>query len=157
MTSEVAPASSESPKPLRILCLDGGGIKGYSSLLILKRLFREIKHQNGGVEQLPCEVFDFIVGTSTGGLIATMLGRLRLSIDDCLTEYRKVGIKVFGRKPIGGKAGRIFRGLFNSPFYDIKKLQSEVRELVGSQSGLQGTPFDPKFCPVEQAYARGKV
>ena len=157
MTSEMAPASSESPKPLRILCLDGGGIKGYSSLLILKRLFREIKHQNGGVEQLPCEVFDLIVGTSTGGLIATMLGRLRLSIDDCLTQYRKVGNKVFGRKPIGGKAGRILRGLVNSPYYNIEKLQSEVRELVGSQTGPQGTPFDPKFCPVEQAYVRGKV
>ena len=65
--------------------------------------------------------------------------------------------KVFGRKPIGGQAGRIFRGLVNSPFYDIEKLQLGVRELVGLQTGPQGIPFDPKFCPVEQAYARGKV
>lgn len=47
---------------------------------------------------LPCHYFDFMYGTSTGGLIATMLGRLRMTVPDCLELYRKVGEDLFGRR-----------------------------------------------------------
>ncbi|KAM0321483.1 hypothetical protein ACHAQA_010097 [Verticillium albo-atrum] len=33
----------------------------------------------------PCDYFDLIGGTSTGGPIAVVLGRLRMSVDDCTT------------------------------------------------------------------------
>jgi patatin-like phospholipase/acyl hydrolase len=46
---------------LRLLCLDGGGVRGLSSLYILKQLMETI-----GVPK-PCEFFDMIGGTSTGG------------------------------------------------------------------------------------------
>src|SRR5205814_5106954 len=71
--------------PLRILSLDGGGIRGISSLYILKELMhqltREYQEDNHNAPELtphPCEYFDLICGTSTGGLIALMLGRLRM-------------------------------------------------------------------------------
>ena len=70
----------------RILALDGGGVRGLSSLLIIEKLMHEIQRimvHNGhatadGALPLPCEYFDLICGTSTGGLIAIMLGRLRM-------------------------------------------------------------------------------
>lgn len=63
----------------RILSLDGGGVRGLSSLLILRLLMEEIGRRKGTVTTpLPCEYFDLIGGTSTGGLIAIMLGRLRM-------------------------------------------------------------------------------
>jgi patatin-like phospholipase/acyl hydrolase len=70
----------------RILALDGGGVRGLSSLLIVQQLMVEvhrIMHNNGqatadGKPPRPCEYFDLICGTSTGGLIAIMLGRLRM-------------------------------------------------------------------------------
>lgn len=71
-------------KPLnhcpRILSLDGGGIRGFSSLLILKEVMRGIARRSDQPHEtpLPCEYFDLIGGTSTGGLIAIMLGRLRM-------------------------------------------------------------------------------
>ena len=63
----------------RILALDGGGVRGLSSLLILQKLMNEIQRLNGESESpLPCQYFDLICGTSTGGLIAIMLGRLHM-------------------------------------------------------------------------------
>ncbi|MCJ1450133.1 hypothetical protein MMC28_000462 [Mycoblastus sanguinarius] len=37
-----------------------------------------------------------MAGTSTGGLISIMLGRLRMNIDDCIFDYETLGGKVFG-------------------------------------------------------------
>jgi len=63
----------------RILSLDGGGVRGLSSLVILDEIMKDIKRREH-LEQvpLPCTYFDLIGGTSTGGLIAIMLGRLRM-------------------------------------------------------------------------------
>jgi len=63
----------------RVLSLDGGGVRGLSSLLILREIMEEIQRQSDTEDTpLPCQYFDLIGGTSTGGLIAIMLGRLRL-------------------------------------------------------------------------------
>ncbi|UQC77423.1 uncharacterized protein CLUP02_02891 [Colletotrichum lupini] len=89
---------SEVP-PLRILSLDGGGIRGISSLLILEHLMEEIRDAEGlSYVPRPCDLFDFIGGTSTGGIIAIMLGRLRMTVDECIREYREVAQKAFTPK-----------------------------------------------------------
>ena len=72
--------------PLRILSLDDGGVRGLSSLFILNAIVDEIKlkliHDFKPLEPIPpirpCQIFDLICGTSTGGLIALMLGRLEM-------------------------------------------------------------------------------
>jgi patatin-like phospholipase/acyl hydrolase len=61
----------------RILSLDGGGVRGLSSLLILRDIMEDIEHRTEADETpKPCEYFDLIGGTGTGGLIAIMLGLL---------------------------------------------------------------------------------
>ena len=47
---------------------------------------------------LPCHYFDFLYGTSTGGIIATILGRLRMTVPEALDLYRQVGDDLFGRR-----------------------------------------------------------
>jgi len=72
-------------RPLRILTLDGGGVRGLSGVLILKFLMMRLKfeeekrlgHKLPDYPE-PWKYFDLICGTSTGGLLALMLGRLRL-------------------------------------------------------------------------------
>ncbi|KAK6393510.1 hypothetical protein LTR65_002382 [Meristemomyces frigidus] len=87
-------ASSRS-KELCLLALDGGGVRGLSSLLILKSLMERINPQD---PPKPCEYFDMIGGTSTGGLIAIMLGRLRMSIDGAIAAYVKLSPKIFKQR-----------------------------------------------------------
>lgn len=51
---------------LRLLALDGGGVRGLSSLLILERLMETV---NPEAPPKPCDYFDMIGGTSTGGYV----------------------------------------------------------------------------------------
>jgi len=61
----------------RILSLDGGGVRGLSSLLILREIMEEVGQRKETHESpKPYECFDLIGGTGTGGLIAVMLGLL---------------------------------------------------------------------------------
>lgn len=155
-----------------ILSLDGGGIRGYSALLILQELMRVIgtiernyacgpsrvdgpaessyhpltllspapclaiksKAKNGGEPALtessnwlPCHYFDYVAGTSTGGLIGIMLGRLRMNVDDCISEYETLGAKVFGHS----RKCHIRSPLFwPRDKYKHKTLESVVRDVV---------------------------
>ncbi|KAJ5647193.1 hypothetical protein N7490_003565 [Penicillium lividum] len=49
---------------LRLLCFDGGGVRGLSSLMLLQHLMETIDPIN---PPKPCDYFDMIGGTSTGG------------------------------------------------------------------------------------------
>jgi len=136
---------------LRILCLDGGGIKGYTSLLILQRILR-IVASVGELSKVPqpWELFDLIVGTSTGGLIAIMLGRLHMDIEACIHQYERVGWAAFSEKPLGGQMGRIFSGMTSCPFYDVEVLQGAVKRVLGDFD----LPSDTPFCELEAAPCR---
>ena len=51
---------------LCLLSLDGGGVRGLSSLYILKLLMEQIDAES---PPKPCQFFQMIGGTSTGGLV----------------------------------------------------------------------------------------
>lgn len=70
------------------------------------------------------------IGTSTGGLIAVMLGRMHLPIDECLNKYRNVGKKVFGSAWTRNKAWRLVKATGRSPFFDIGDLQDSIRMVL---------------------------
>ncbi|KAI9761611.1 MAG: hypothetical protein M1840_001751 [Geoglossum simile] len=87
---------SENPStPLKLLSLDGGGIRGLSSLIILKHLMKSVNPKN---PPKPCEYFDLIGGTSTGGVIALMLGRLEMDVDTCIERYIELYSRVLKKK-----------------------------------------------------------
>lgn len=70
---------------LNLLSLDGGGIRGISSLQVLKNILEKVADEQGlSKPPKPCDFFNMIGGTSTGGLIAIMLGRMKMSVDDCI-------------------------------------------------------------------------
>ena len=57
---------------LCLLSLDGGGVRGLSTLYILKGLMTRLNHerqQKGLPAVKPCDVFDLMGGTSTEGYV----------------------------------------------------------------------------------------
>ncbi|KAH8900639.1 FabD/lysophospholipase-like protein, partial [Thozetella sp. PMI_491] len=78
---------------------DGGGIRGLSSLLILESVMEKVRDTESlGQIPRPCDYFDLIGGTSTGGIIAIMLGRLRMTVDECIRAYKEVAQQAFTPK-----------------------------------------------------------
>jgi len=83
----VSEASSES-KVVRVLSLDGGGAKGFYTLGALKEI-------EALVGCRLCEKFNLIYGTSTGAIIAALLG-LGKPVDDIESLYRLRLVSVMG-------------------------------------------------------------
>jgi hypothetical protein len=72
----------------------------------------------------PCDHFDLIVGTGTGGLIALMLGRLRLSIETCKDVYVRMTKRVF-------ETDKTIAGIpYRSTLFKASKLEEAIRECV---------------------------
>jgi predicted acylesterase/phospholipase RssA len=83
-------------RPLRILAIDGGGIRGILPAMVLSDLERRTNRPI-------IDLFDLIVGTSTGGLVALALscpdaeGKPRHTARDIIRLYEVEGKRVFSR------------------------------------------------------------
>ena len=75
------------------------GTSAFSPLIDLTSLYSDPMMKELQNTYRPCHYFDYIGGSSTGGLIAIMLGRLRMTVDDCLKEYRSLSATVFEKPP----------------------------------------------------------
>ncbi|KAG4433973.1 hypothetical protein IFR05_010553 [Cadophora sp. M221] len=118
---------------LCLLSLDGGGVRGLSTLYLLRALMRRLNDERTdlGLDPVkPCDVFDLIGGTSTGGtisLIAIMLGRLEMDVDDCIAAYKALMKAVFEKKqnflPVG------LRGMIKSKF-SSEELERAIKTVI---------------------------
>lgn len=82
----------------RILTLDGGGIRGIIELSVLQALHKEI----GLGEAFSIKnMFDLIVGTSTGGIISLGLAMTNASIAEMVTFFSEASEKTFAKTTAG--------------------------------------------------------
>src|SRR3954469_2928070 len=100
--ARAAPASqngAQQPaprRPLRVLSIDGGGIRGILPAMVLADLERRTNRP-------AIDLFDLMVGTSTGGLVALALacpdgeGKPRHTARDIIRLYEVEGKRVFSR------------------------------------------------------------
>jgi predicted acylesterase/phospholipase RssA len=129
-------------KPALVLSLDGGGVLVLSSLLVLQRFMRQL-HQNGNSSTLlPYQVFDLIVGTSAGGIIALMLGTLHMSVDDCIDVYARFAERVFAKPCSSSSITRGFSALLGWLKYYEHVLESALQEFVEQELGDKNAFLD---------------
>ncbi|KAF2661847.1 FabD/lysophospholipase-like protein [Lophiostoma macrostomum CBS 122681] len=147
MALELSNAEHNPNAPLRLLSLDGGGVRGLSSLMVLDDLMENIaieekrlgrRPQNDHSALKPCDYFDLIGGTSTGGIIAILLSRLRLDCKQCISIYSKLAeqifkhdksIKLFGAKvPTGSTrfSGVVLERAIKSALVDLGYSEDEL-------------------------------
>ncbi len=91
----------ENDSVCRILALDGGGAKGFYTLGVLKEIESMIK----------CPLykrFNLVFGTSTGGIIASLIG-LGYEVDQIHEIYRKHVPSVMGSKSPGARSASLAR------------------------------------------------
>jgi uncharacterized protein len=83
--------------PKKILALDGGGIRGILTVEILARIENLLRDKLGKDERFVlADYFDFIAGTSTGGIIAACLS-LGMTVDRIRRFYLENGKEMFDK------------------------------------------------------------
>ena len=113
----------------RILCIDGGGIRGTFPAAFLAEIEQHLDNPVGSY-------FDLISGTSTGGIIAIALS-LGHRASEIVNLYEQCGPEIFGddrgtllaafSKPVRG-----IRRIFSNK-YDSDALQHALREVLGDK------------------------
>lgn len=112
---------------MRVLSIDGGGIRGLIPALVLC----EIEERTG---RRVAELFDFVAGTSTGGILACALtlpgddGRPRYAASEVVGLYETEGPEIFSR----GLLKRVFSGQgFVDERYEDAALDRALRRYLG--------------------------
>lgn len=73
----------------RVLSLDGGGVRGILILMTLQQLQSDLG-------DIPIQnFFDFMIGTSTGGIIALGLAQMGWSVSECLGKFKEFATQAF--------------------------------------------------------------
>lgn len=90
---------------IRVLSIDGGGMRGVVPATILAELEAELINKSGDPNTRLVDYFDFFTGTSTGGILTCLYllpdeqhpGRPRFSAKEVLELYQMEGPKIFYR------------------------------------------------------------
>ncbi len=119
-------------KKVRILSLDGGGIRGVIPATIVAYIEKEIQKEKGENARI-ADYFDMIVGTSTGGLLTGFYLKPNPNPDGPTTEfeaeqalkiYTERGYDIFNKSK---RKGYSIRQLFNATQYNPACLEEILR------------------------------
>ncbi|KAI3870576.1 hypothetical protein MKX03_022769 [Papaver bracteatum] len=125
---------------LRILAMDGGGMRGLETVEMLKQIEQ-------GTGKRIHEMFDLICGTSTGGMLAVALGIKQMSLDECEEIYKKLGKRVFA-EPINEAAtwrekldqickssSRSFRVVVHGSKHSADQFEQLLKDMCADEEG----------------------
>ena len=124
---------------------DGGGVRGIAALMMLDEV---MKKSHPG--KLPCEVFNMIGGTSTGGFIAVMLGIMKMSVAECIDAYTEFMQVVFPRSWWNPDWAKKAASVFTGTKWDEKPLVKVIKELIKRRLG------DPDILLLDDSFKNNK-
>jgi hypothetical protein len=133
-TQALGPAAAPIPRPLRaprrglrILAMDGGGIRGLLEVEVLRRIELELGRPIA-------ECFDLIAGTSTGGMITVALCA-RKSLDEIAAHYETIRTAFQGQSALFAEVKRFTVGASHNTAAAEAVLQSFFRKESGRGAG----------------------
>ncbi|KAK5133613.1 hypothetical protein LTR08_007561 [Meristemomyces frigidus] len=120
---------------VRILSLDGGGIRGIVQLEVL----RAIEQSLGGY--LPVQTFfDLIVGTGTGGMLGVALAMKERTVDSCIDMFCAICDHAFTPRlsglPVISQLAQVFG---SGPRYKTKPLYAALKTAFSEDDDLFGS------------------
>ena len=112
--------------PRKLLACDGGGIRGIISIDILAQIESELRKSSGNAKLVLADYFDYVAGTSTGAIIATLIA-LGYSTDEVRDFYLRSGAEMFHKARLWER--------FRTKFKD-DKLSEMLRDVIGEDTTL---------------------
>lgn len=121
-------------EPFRVLCLDGGGMRGVYQTTYLDTFSRRLRDSGAGKVDLG-RAFDLLVGTSTGGIVACALAA-GIPLSKVLTLYQDHGREIFPRQRLRAAPmlGKYVRGLFSGLASGDRALRAVLTDTLGSET-----------------------
>ena len=110
----------------KLLAIDGGGIRGVLALEVLQGIEDLLKAKSGRADFRLADYFDYIAGTSTGGIIAAGLS-IGMPVSEILTFYSEAGAQMFV------KANLLRRLRYK---FEDEPLAEKLREVFGAATTL---------------------
>lgn len=89
-----------------ILTIDGGGMKGIISAIVLMKLEKYLRQYSKNDEAVLTDYFDIVAGTSTGSILTALLlcpdekGKQKYRAEDVLELYMSKGKDIFRKRPL---------------------------------------------------------
>lgn len=120
---------------VRVLSLDGGGIRGIVQLEVL----RALEHVLGGHLAIQ-SFFDLIVGSGTGGMAAVALSMKDRSVDSCIDQFKAVCDHAFTPRTKGiPLLSSIVAAFGSGRRYKTKPLHAALKTAYGEDDFLFGS------------------
>nr|XP_018904670.1 PREDICTED: calcium-independent phospholipase A2-gamma-like isoform X1 [Bemisia tabaci] len=127
-------------KGIRILCIDGGGIRG----LVVIEILKELERLSG---QKVHKLFDYICGVSTGAIILSLMGPpTGKSLSEISDLYKEMSIQLFKQNSLRGMSNLVMtHGYYDSTFFE-KLLKDYAGEFMLTQTNRD--PNCPKLASI---------
>lgn len=137
---------------VRVLSVDGGGIRGIVVLELMKRIEEMTKK---GI----FELFDYICGVSTGSILVCGLSAKKRTIDEGINLYKDVARKVFHRPSTFDMLSGTLSTLFTHAYYDVELWNKLLKEHMTDTRIIDTAKFDyvPKFCCVSTTVSEESI
>jgi hypothetical protein len=127
----------------RILCIDGGGMRGYLPAAMLVQIERRTGRRC-------CDLFDLIAGTSIGGIMAALLGS-GMPASEAIKFFTEDGPKIFRRRfgrylgLLGPRySGRVIEEVLQRR---LAGLQPRTRVMIPAFDLVTQSPYFFRFAP----------
>lgn len=137
---------------LRVLSIDGGGIRGIVVIELMKRL-EEMTNKK------IFELFDFICGVSTGSILVCGLAAKPRTLSEGINLYKDVARKVFHRPSTFEMFTGTLSTLLTHAYYDVELWDTLLKEHMGDTRIIDTSKLKqvPKFCCVSTTVSEDSI